>query len=221
MSIPNLIVPVLNRYDLLYKMVESIDYPVDRLLIIENGGGQTLPDRYQTSYINDVDVVTLPSNLGVAGSWNLGVKLLPHDRVWFFTSNDVTFLPGGLANLAKAKPGELMLSLDAPHWHTFALGEDIVRRVGLFDERLYPAYFEDNDYINRVQIEGLGDAVTLQDIPSTHQNSSTLASSPVFQERNRHTFLANQKLYHQKIARADRSWSWDLDRRRAGEWLVD
>ncbi len=35
--IENLIVPVLNRYDLLDRMVGSIDYPVEHLLIIDNG----------------------------------------------------------------------------------------------------------------------------------------------------------------------------------------
>jgi len=36
--IPNLIVPVLNRYDLLRRMLQSIDFPIRDLLIIDNGG---------------------------------------------------------------------------------------------------------------------------------------------------------------------------------------
>jgi GT2 family glycosyltransferase len=217
----NLIVPTLTRYDLLEEMVNSIDYPVGHLLIIDNGGRAGEPVRYQTDQIGRVTVLSLPSNLGVAGSWNLGVKLLPHERVWHFTSDDVVFQPGGLANLAKAKPGELTLSRDWPHWHTFALGEDIVRRVGLFDERLYPAYFEDNDYTARCAMAGIDTAITLQDIYATHRNSSTLKSDESFRAANTRTFQANSELYQRKLRQADSSWSWDLDRRRAGEWLVD
>jgi GT2 family glycosyltransferase len=221
MTLPNLIVPVLNNYYGLQTMVDSIDYPVARLLIIDNGGHADPAITYETEYVERVSVVSLPSNLGVSGSWNLGVKLLPHDRVWHFTSDDVVFHPGGLANLAKAKPGELTLSRDWPYWHTFALGEDIVRRVGLFDERLYPAYFEDNDYLARCAIAGVDTAITFQDIHARHNNSTTLNSDETFKIKNAVTFQANSKLYQRKLRQADTTWGWDLDRRRAGEWLVD
>jgi len=36
--IPNLIVPVLNRYDLLERFLQSLDYPIRDVLIIDNGG---------------------------------------------------------------------------------------------------------------------------------------------------------------------------------------
>jgi GT2 family glycosyltransferase len=221
MTLSNLIVPVLSNYHGLQTMVDSIDYPVARLLIIDNGGLADPATTYETEYVERAHVVSLPSNLGVAGAWNLGVKLLPHERVWHFTSDDVVFQPGGLENLAKAKPGELTLSRDWPHWHTFALGEDIVRRVGLFDERLYPAYFEDNDYSARCFRLGVDKAITFQDIHSTHNNSSTLKSNENFQKQNTITFQANSDLYQRKLRQADNNWSWDLDRRRAGEWLVD
>jgi len=42
--IPNLIIPVLNRYDLLDRMLASIDYPVAHLLIIDNGASQVEED---------------------------------------------------------------------------------------------------------------------------------------------------------------------------------
>ena len=32
-----LIVPVLNRYDLLNRMIASIDHPIEMLLVIDNG----------------------------------------------------------------------------------------------------------------------------------------------------------------------------------------
>jgi len=44
----NLIVPVLNRYDLLQRMFESLDYDIHHLLVIDNNpdsrGQATKPD---------------------------------------------------------------------------------------------------------------------------------------------------------------------------------
>jgi GT2 family glycosyltransferase len=200
-------------------MVDSIDAPVEHLVIIDNGGEAGPAAKYKTDKITRVTLLSLPSNLGVSGSWNLGVKLLPHEPVWYFTSNDVTFRPGGIAQLATAKTTRLTLSAMAPHWQTFALGEDVVKRVGLFDERFYPAYFEDNDYARRVEQAGL--LVDVLPIHADHANSSTLNSEERFQRHNGKTFESNARLYYQKLEDSDNSWSWDLDRRRAGEWLVD
>lgn len=215
----NLIVPVLNGYDLLAEMVDSIDYQVAHLLIIDNGGGDDTD--YDSGYVERVTRLRLPSNLGVSGSWNLGVKLLPHEPVWYFTSNDVVFQPGGLENLAKAEPHQLTLSRDWPHWHTFALGEEIVRRVGLFDERLYPAYFEDDDYLTRCAMAGADTAVTFADVHAFHRNSSTLNRDETFRARNAETYRANGDLYRSKLRDGDTSSGWDLDRRRAGEWITN
>lgn len=38
MSIPVIVIPVLNRFDLLQKTLDSIDVPVDEVLIINNSG---------------------------------------------------------------------------------------------------------------------------------------------------------------------------------------
>lgn len=213
--LPNLIVPVLNRYDLLQRMLKSVDTHIGQLIIIDNGGEfENMFER--PDWANKAYLLTLPSNLGVAGSWNLGIKLLPHAKTWFFASNDVQFRPGALDMLSTATEGSLTLSQRAPHWQAFAIGEAVIRRCGLFDERLYPAYFEDNDMMRRVQLAGL--PITYLPIDVGHDNSSTLRSDPKFAEHNQRTFEANRKLYEAKLANRDIGEGWDLDRRRAGEW---
>ena len=42
--VPVIIVPVLNRYDLLDRCLQSIDYPVETLIFIDNGVQSTLHD---------------------------------------------------------------------------------------------------------------------------------------------------------------------------------
>ena len=43
---------------------------------------------------------------------------------------------------------------DHPNFAAFLLSRECWERVGPFDEKFYPAYFEDNDYHYRIQLEG-------------------------------------------------------------------
>jgi GT2 family glycosyltransferase len=210
----NLIVPVLNRYDLLQRMLDSVDMPVDHLLIIDNGLGT------DTLEISDkfakVTHLRMPANLGVAGSWNLGIKSFPYAHRWFMVSNDVVFQPGALEKLAQARRDEITLTADAPNWQAFALGDEAVTDIGLFDEcGFYPAYFEDNDYMRRAEFAGVN--IRKLDIDLHHDNSSTIKAG--YQEKNNKTFIANQGLYKAKIDANDySSGTYSLEIRRANGW---
>jgi GT2 family glycosyltransferase len=190
----NLIVPVLNRYDLLQRMLDSVDVPVEHLLIIDNGlGTDTLE---LSNKFAKVTHLRMPANLGVAGSWNLGIKSFPYAHRWFIVSNDVVFRSGALEKLATARRDEITLTADAPNWQAFALGDEAVTDLGLFDEcGFYPAYFEDNDYMRRAQFAGVN--IRKLDLDLTHDNSSTIKAG--YQSKNEKTFFANQRLYQAKV----------------------
>lgn len=208
-----LIVPVLNRYDLLQRMVSSIDYPIEELLIIDNGDqlvNLNLPD-----CVESLRILRMPSNQGVAGSWNLGIKFYPFEPVWFFSSADTVYLPGALEKLATATPEGITLAGSFPYWQTFAIGEEAVRKIGLFDENLYPIYFEDNDYTKRAELAGI--PISYLDIPVTHDNSSTINSDPKLAQANNRTFSDNQHYFDTKL---EGSWDWSLDRRRKNYWVL-
>jgi GT2 family glycosyltransferase len=215
----NLIVPVLNRYDLLDRMVSSIDYPVKHLLIIDNGASDVLEDMAidVPACVEHTTYLPMPANLGVAASWNLGIKSFPYDERWFIASNDVRFEPGALQRLSEARSDEITLSAMFPHWQAFALGYEAVKRVGLFDEGFFPAYFEDNDYQRRAQEFGV--KVVHIDVQMIHDNSSTLLSDPHFVSRNSNTFSNNQAHFTEKVAREDfGAGSWSVERRRLNGW---
>jgi len=213
--LPNLIVPVLNRYDLLDRMLGSIDYPVYELLIVDNGG-ELERIRYNDNIIN-VNILNMPSNLGLAASWNLGIKLFPHHDRWFFASNDMVYLPGALQGLSEARRDEITLSDMFPFWHTFSVGEEVVRRVGLFDEALYPAYFEDNDYQRRAVHKNVH--IRSVSIPTQHENSSTIGADRGLREKNAVSFQNNAIYYNNKMAKNDYGQgAWSLDRRRRNAW---
>lgn len=214
--IPNLIVPVLNRYDLLQRMLDTIDIKIAHLVLIDNG--DNLDKMRFPDLVQDVHYIPLPGNLGVAGSWNLGIKVLPHHDRWFFGSNDIMLTPGDLAELADAKTDELTITDSRPHFQLFAVGEEVVREVGLFDENYYPAYFEDDDYLLRTRKHNFN--ITRLQLGVRHDNSSTLRSNQMFQQHNSRTYVDNQKYFQHKHSQFDvSSGYWSLTRRRRNEWL--
>ena len=214
--IPALIVPILAKPELLYDMVASIDYKVDHLLIIDNG--QCVDrERVETCRAIQITVLDMPNNLGVAGSWNLGIKALPFAPYWLIANFDVTFPEGALEEFHRKMQdyAGLMLSAGSPPWCLFGLSAHAVRQVGLFDERFHPAYFEDNDYEDRCNAAGI--PVVGSGIWVEHANSSTLTAG--YQHVNVATFTKNQHLYMQKRDRGDLTeGAWSLQRRLDQSW---
>jgi GT2 family glycosyltransferase len=221
MSIPVLIIPVLNRFDLLHKALESIDYPIDEILIINNSGKsyntEVLPKKFSHLNIRTLD---MPSNMGISGSWNLGIKCYPHAKYWMISSADTSFLPGSLERFANESGTNRFVKSSAAY-SCFSLGEEIVRVVGLFDEYIYPAYFEDNDYEDRMIEAGLAYQISNAGIPVDDSGGSmTIKSDERLMNKNHETFVRNQDYYEKK--KRDKDYTprgWNLDRRRMNEWL--
>ena len=213
--IPAMIVPILTRPELLYAMIETIDVDVSDLVIIDNGADVD-KDRIPYDHLERVHVLRMPYNFGVAGSWNLGIKSLPFAPWWLIANFDVTWPPGSLQQFVDMQhPNKLVLSGGGPVWCAFAIGEDVVDLVGLFDEGFHPGYFEDNDYQRRCDHHGI--PVIYSGIPVQHQNSSTLKAG--FDRLNGYTFAQNQMHLHDKAFNGDYSEGrWTLARRRRLSW---
>lgn len=212
--IPNLIVPTLTRYDLLQRMLSSIDYPVGHILIIDNGN--MIDQLKLPAEIKELTVLTMPANLGVAGSWNLGIKSFPFDSQWLIVSDDVVFPAGALEQYAGLVNSDVIQFFDvSPKWACFSVGQTVVQKAGLACELFHPAYFEDNDWERRIDQAGVLKEVL--PIKVQHDNSSTLKSG--FEDKNAATFRANQSVYD---ARAEfgvmDDGGWSLDIRRSNSW---
>lgn len=214
--IPVMIVPVLTRPTLLYDMLWSIDVPVERFVIIDNGDCVNRVILTEACRFQSLTYLPFPSNLGVATSWNLGIKATPFAPWWMVVNFDVTWPQGSLGAFAsEARRDALVLSGGAPPWCAFSLGDEVVRRVGLFDEALHPAYYEDNDYERRCRAADI--RVHRSEIPVRHENSSTLRAG--YQGKNARTFDANRVYYEAKQFRGDMSeGGWSLSRRRELSW---
>lgn len=213
--IPVYIIPVLNRFDLLEQTLDSIDYPIENILVIDNSNS------YKTNRQN-VHVLNMPANLGVAGSWNLGIKCFPHAPYWLIGSNDTAWVPGNLQKFEEASSkNKLILSIQL--WNTFSLGSNIVRNIGLFDENYYPAYSEDTDYMERLRINGLLDNIVWSTAPVKQLGMSlTVKSNPSFFEKNIFTNKENNNYRMNKISENNvhlNCLQYDLQRRINHEWL--
>jgi len=216
--IPSMIVPTLTRHDLLTQMLKSIDYPVGLLIIINNHpnadfeGTDSIPD-----CVADYRVLNMPANLGCAGSWNLGIKLTPFAPWWLVASDDVVFEPGALEAFAReCSPDRLTISNEWPHYQFFGVGENVVHKVGLFDENLYPANFEDDDYQRRCEVAGV--EIHWASAPHFHVKQGTVHATE-WAAQNARTYGLNETYFVRKIDRDDvSSGEWSLKIRRANDW---
>lgn len=193
MSIPVLIVPVLNRLDLLYQMLDSIDHPVDRIIVIDNG---TIIEPHDLPWDQPYHVIQPGHNLGVSGGWNLGLKVTPTAPWWLIANFDLTFGRGDLAQLeAMVDPASndhyFMLGMAL-----FAITRHTLRDVGYFDENFHPAYDEDLDWHRRALLAGSKRV----DPPFTgvHVGSATIYSDPGYRRQNGATHSANDAYYARK-----------------------
>lgn len=210
--VPVLIVPILNRYDLLERLIASIDHPIQRLFIIDNGKKL---HGIQSPFVEETFVWTVPDNLGCCTSWNFGIIANQKAGWWLISGNDNVFEPGALATFEReARRDAVVLSDAAPPWTAFTIGDDVIQKVGLFDDNFYPCYFDDNDYVFRCQ--KLGVDVVQGSAKVRHDNSSTIHSDQNLFEWNQRVVFPHSAQYHrfkvaQNMVNAGR---FDLARRR-------
>ena len=217
--IPILSVPVLNRYDLLDASLDAVDFPVGEILIINNGTEIYQPKRKDLN----VRVLNLPSNLGMSASWNLAIKLYPHESFWVFASADTLWIPGGLEKLFNTS-GKSRLVTTHRGFCVFSLGENLVRGVGLFDEYFYPYLFEDSDYAERVRIYNKNNNSEMMDIDDvfdkTIGDGTTVSSDSEIKEKYVETSKKNKQYFDLKESQNfQKIGEWNIDVRRSQEWL--
>lgn len=215
-SIPVLIIPVLNRFDLLESTLDSIDYGIDNILIVDNSNS------YKTDRSN-VHVLNMPSNFGVAGSWNLGIKSFPHAPYWVIGSNDNRWSSGSLKRMSEESNGDSLV-FSSQLWNAFSIGSNVVKSIGLFDENYYPAYHEDTDYIERIRLHKMNSCIKKTDIAiDSYGSGTTMHSNPIFKEKNKYTGESNRIYYMNKIYGDDEHYDcypWDLQRRINQDWTI-
>jgi GT2 family glycosyltransferase len=131
-------------------------------------------------------------------------------------NDDAWFEPGALEVIASEADRDCMNFPDIePKWSCAIPGDKVVTKAGLYDERLYPLYFDDNDWERRILHAG----IPIKRIKARvhHENSSTLNSG--YQTQNHKSFKANSQVFNQKLVTNDYSeGNWSLKIRRENRW---
>jgi hypothetical protein len=164
MTIPVIGVPVVTNPFWVTRLLMSVDYPVDNFVIINNNGKGEIDEELNQltkvthKFVKNIKVCHLPSNLGVSGAWNLIIKCYMMAPYWIISNDDVAFGPGFLEEMRNTVENDSEVGMVHGHsgdfnvgsWDLFLIRDFVVRKYGLFDENLYPAYCEDADYIMRI-----------------------------------------------------------------------
>jgi GT2 family glycosyltransferase len=205
----------LKRFDLAERLLASIDYPVEHLVIIDNSGTKTWTPN-KPELVKNLWFMQVPYGLGLVGAWNLIVKSTPYAPYWLLVNDDAYFERGALEIIAEqVNPFALNFLEINTRWSAVVFGEGMIERTGLYDERFYPLYFDDNDLERRANYHN----VPINHIPAKvhHDNSSTLQSG--YTQQNNKTYVNNQRLFDQKSKDNDYTpGNWDLTIRRANRW---
>jgi GT2 family glycosyltransferase len=214
--IPAMVVPIINGYQYLDKMMETINYPIQNLIIIDNGASKNDWTPTWNQWVSKVWHLKFPSNLGVPGSWNLGIKSLPMCNYWLISNADVEWAEDSLKMFAEqSDPNKIVLSNAGAAWCAFTIGWKVVEKVGLFDENFYPIYFEDNDYQHRAELQNI--EIVNSFIPVAHVNSVSIKNG--YAERNNVTFPDNQDYWqHKKSNNITTETPWNIRRIRRNSW---
>ena len=194
--IPVLAVPILNRPDLLAAMLASVDEPVERLYVVDNGA---VVDGLAW---NGPCHVTRPGyNMGCAASWNLAIRANINAPWWLISSVDVLFGGGDLAAVAELMADPSPRAVCIFGFAAFALNAAAIDAVGWFDENFTPMYYEDSDWAYRAQVLGVP-AVHLGGT-TRHESEITVKSDPHVAAHNRETMARNRARYAAKWGRID------------------
>ena len=150
----------------LKKQLDSIDYPIENYIIINNNT-ELLKDDIDAiisighPFIKNLKVYHMPYNMGCADSWNTIIKSFMFAPYWILTNDDISFKPGFLQEMNEAaqdkevgmvhgKPVGLKNLTHLGTFELFLIKDWVIQSHGLFDSNYYPAYYEDADYIMRL-----------------------------------------------------------------------
>jgi GT2 family glycosyltransferase len=149
------------------KQLESIDYPIENYIIINNNSECLAREldiivAKKHPFIKNLKVYHMPYNLGCADGWNTIIKSFLFSPYWVIVNDDVSFMPGLLeelydcyennkdAGLIHGKPCFLPYLTKFGSYDMFLIRDWVVKEYGLFDVNYYPAYFEDFDHMMRL-----------------------------------------------------------------------
>lgn len=183
MKIPVLGTQTLNSINNLKRLIDSIDYPVEILsIIVNNENFDILLDvkKYCENNANNPNIEKIeisyhPSNLGCAPSWNYHFKQYPYAYFFIKADDDVEFSPNDLKDMVNEinnNAGIVFFNNGPTKYTCFGITQNTLKTVGLFDENMWPANYEDDDYNIRLKLENIHEVIINRSIKHIGSGSS-------------------------------------------------
>lgn len=209
-------VPILNGLSHLKLLISSLDIPIETLAIVDQSGGRDDAESVELrAYLHTLEHSDHPNinrirvarpfcNAGVAAAWNQILLSFPEAPMAFIINHDVVVPPGLLTEVLAAmdpsQPQFLSLFPAERAFSAFVITALAWDAVGRFDERFYPAYWEDLDYRDRLlanpQVQRIdGTFAHARMMALNPEQSATIAEDPHLAEANRYSFQLNRLWY--------------------------
>jgi GT2 family glycosyltransferase len=200
-------IPTLLKYDLCIKLIQSVELNTvksDKFYILDNGGGFK---EYTNNKIllDKIEIINFGRNLGVASSWNWFLSNIEGDLI--IANDDIVLKENVIEAFVKAKQNEVdknvvMYSTANGSYKIFMVNNSIIKKVGLFDENFWPAYFEDSDMMYRMKLGGYinKEVIKEHDPCIHHEESATLKAQRLLGLNKEHdnNFNKNKNYYINK-----------------------
>lgn len=167
-------IPTLNRKDLLEPSLSEYkrDFPYTDIHVVDNGKQDIFEFGAFKVYPQDV-------NLGVAGSWNYLCDIIFKNNDYALIVNDDVYLGYAIGEISEVLQSDHYGFIQSEHnWSVFLISKEVYERVGKFDEFFYPAYYEDSDYIRRMELSGVKRVIDKRLNPKDAKQSQTYEKAP-------------------------------------------
>lgn len=215
--IPVLCAMVYNRPDYLERMLHSIDYPVEKLVICLNAVTAEIAESADRIRKDFPGVIIhnpgfnqpKPVNLGFSGGWNYFLR--NHMADWLLVvGNDAQFHPGQLQKLSeyyerhKNDSPAMGVVNTSMGWHVHGITRHGLNVLGYLDENMYPCYYDDCDHDYRHTLAQRAGLVSYPvegecQIHVHHEGSATSRNLPPEKaERMAKAFERNMEYYIRK-----------------------
>jgi hypothetical protein len=208
------------RKDLLIRLIQSVDHPVDNFVILFQNSTEIPNDiikNNNNSYIKKYTMIAVDMNVGVSRGWNYILKNIPTNKgYWLISGDDNYFKPGTLKIIADAMEndsrkncvfcGLLMLqnNIIVPGgFSTYIVTQKTIEKIGYFDENIFPAYFEDSDFWERITkskepVCDIENAIFISGDESNTGSCTINSVSPEYRKKMDECYRMNELFYLEK-----------------------
>lgn len=213
--------PTLHRYDLLVQAILSLEEGLlipNEYIVVDNGFSKTRNGvtgfadylkkntQYRTLPSKKIKIIETEKNWGVAKSWNYLIDnygLNPND-ILIISNDDICFHFDTIrcfadSIVANSSNQEIVVyycdRFKNNAYSLFSPMPNVFKVIGLFDEKFYPAYFEDCDFSRRIELTPSAEFFNISGCHFSHHHSGTFTDYTDEEMEEHHKFFARNKEY--------------------------